>query len=106
MRGFLGTKAALIVASLLLFVMLWGLIAQVGWSGASSDDVAVVQETVGVEETGPAAEPAPEVIIRKVYVIRRIHQVAEEPAQAAVPAAPPALGGGGGGGAVARSGGS
>ena len=95
------TKLASVLASVMLFVLLWGAIAVVGWSGAGSDSAAD-NATVAVPETAaPQPTPTPAVTIKRTVVVRRIHESgaggpaapplasAPPPAVAPAPAAPP-----------------
>src|SRR3990172_11452880 len=87
------TKLASILASVMLFVLLWGAIAVVGWDGAGSDkaaDPAAVAVPVG--SAAPPPTPAPQVTIKRMVVVRRIHESGGGTGASAVappPRAPP-----------------
>src|SRR3990172_7849227 len=92
------TKIASVLASVMLFVLLWGAIAVVGWSGSGSVETADPAAVAVPEAAAAAPAPtAPQVTIKRTVVVRRIHQsdgstdasAAPPPALAAAPAAPP-----------------
>jgi len=92
------TKIASVLASVMLFVLLWGAIAAVGWGGAGSDEATDPAAVAVPEAAAPAPAPtAPQVTIKRTVVVRRIHQAdgstdasgAPPPAAAPAPAAPP-----------------
>ena len=92
------TKLASVLASVMLFVLLWGAIAVVGWSGGSSDATADPATVAVPAVATPAPTPAPPVTIRRTVVVRRIHEsgagtgatAAPPPPSAPPPAAAPA----------------
>jgi len=90
------TKVASVLASVMLFVLLWGAIAAVGWGGAGSVETADPAAVAVPEAAAPAPSPPP-VTIKRTVVVRRIHQAdgstdasaAPPPAAAPAPVAPP-----------------
>src|SRR3972149_5833681 len=87
------TKVASVLASVMLFVLLWGAIAAVGWGGAGSVETAdpaagsVPGEAAAPERTPPLAPP---VTIKRTVVVTRIHQSAGSTDAAAAPPPPSA----------------
>src|SRR3989304_3022524 len=63
------TKVASILASVMLFVLLWGAIAVVGWDGAGSDVTADPAAVAGPAGAGPPA-PRPPPPRRRAAVTR------------------------------------
>ena len=82
------TKVVSVLASVMLFVLLWGAIAVVGWSGGGSDPAAD-PATVAVPEAAVPAPTAPPVTIKRTVVVRRIHQPAGGVTNAAPSPNPP-----------------
>jgi len=69
------TKVASVLASVMLFVLLWGAIAAVGWGGAGSDEATDPAAVAVPEAAAPAPAPtAPQVTIKRTVVVRRIHR--------------------------------
>jgi len=68
MTKFPRSKTATLLASALLFVALWAVIAAIGWSGASTEGA------VEAPAAPAAASPAPQTIIQRIHVVRRIHE--------------------------------
>src|SRR3990172_11617046 len=86
------TKVASILTSVMLFVLLWGAIAMVGWDGSSSDGTTDPAAVAVPEQAAPAPTPAPapQVTIKRVVVVRRIHESGGgASAVAPPPSAPP-----------------
>jgi len=81
MTKFLGSKLVTLVASGLVFVILWGVIGEVGWSGAEPDQgndaVAASEPAAGVPATPPA--PQEQTIIRRTHVVGRIQEGSAAP---------------------------
>ena len=82
MTRFRGSKLVTLLASGLVFALLWGVIGEVGWSGAgpdkASDPVAASRPAAGAPTPSPT--PQEQTIIRRIHVVRRIQEGAAAPA--------------------------
>jgi len=97
MTKFPRSKTATLLASALLFVALWAVIPAIGWSGATEQ----ATEPASAQASALPAPVAPQIIIQRIHVVRRIHEAGvpvasvpssqpdTAPAPVPAPAAPP-----------------
>ena len=60
LRKYPVTKLASVLASVMLFVLLWGAIAVMGWDGSSSSETTDPAAVAVPEQAAPAPQPTPQ----------------------------------------------